>query len=90
MTIIVHLSFCSVQELDKFLSYAKNGFIYFSLGSVLKAKDVPETVVQVFLDVFSNIDQRVIWKWDQDIPNLPKNVMLGHWLPQQDILGIRK
>ena len=29
----------------------------------------------------------MIWKWDIDIPNLPKNIKLSSWLPQQDLLG---
>ena len=30
---------------------------------------------------------KVIWKWDMDIPDLPENIKLSSWLPQQDLLG---
>jgi glucuronosyltransferase len=29
----------------------------------------------------------IIWKWDAEVPNLPKNVKISSWLPQQDLLG---
>ncbi|XP_018024141.1 UDP-glucosyltransferase 2 [Hyalella azteca] len=64
------------------------GAIYFSLGSFIKPKDMPEKFRQVFVKVFSTLPQRVIWKWDEaSMPGLPPNVKLAKWLPQQDILG---
>lgn len=40
------------------------------------------------LETFASLDQRVLWKWDQDtMADLPPNVRLAKWLPQQDILG---
>ena len=30
----------------------------------------------------------ILWKWDEDnIADLPKNVMIKKWVPQQDILA---
>ncbi|KAF2367396.1 UDP-glucuronosyl/UDP-glucosyltransferase [Trinorchestia longiramus] len=64
------------------------GTIYFSLGSVVKPKDMPEKYRQVLVNTFSRLPQRVIWKWHEDnMEDLPPNVKLGSWLPQQDILG---
>lgn len=40
------------------------------------------------MQVFGSLKQRVLWKWDKDtMDDLPPNVRLGKWLPQQDILG---
>ena len=40
------------------------------------------------IKVFGSLKQRVLWKWDQEsMPDLPSNVKLSKWLPQQDILG---
>ncbi len=34
------------------------------------------------------LKQRVIWKWEADnMSDIPSNVMIRKWLPQQDILG---
>ncbi|CAG7786008.1 unnamed protein product, partial [Allacma fusca] len=40
-----------------------------------------------FLSAFSKMKQRVIWKFEGDLKNLPANVKISKWLPQQDILG---
>jgi glucuronosyltransferase len=74
--------------LENFISGAKDGAIYFSLGSVVKGTTLPEDTRKIFLNVFSRLKQRVLWKWETDsMPDLPPNVKLGKWLPQQDILG---
>ena len=40
------------------------------------------------MEVFGSLQQRVLWKWDSDsMDDLPPNVRLSKWLPQQDILG---
>ncbi|ODM90250.1 2-hydroxyacylsphingosine 1-beta-galactosyltransferase [Orchesella cincta] len=42
------------KDLDDFLSNSgKDGFIFFSLGSIVKAKNMPENYRKVFLNVFS-------------------------------------
>ncbi|CAL8104470.1 unnamed protein product [Orchesella dallaii] len=77
------------KDLDDFLSKSgKDGFIFFSLGSIVKAKNMPEEHRKIFLNVFSRLKQRVIWKWETEtMPDLPPNVKLSKWLPQQDVLG---
>jgi UDP:flavonoid glycosyltransferase YjiC (YdhE family) len=58
-------------------------------SSVLTAK-MPEVLRLLFIRAFSQLPYRVLWKWEADassIPDLPDNVRVGRWLPQQDILG---
>ena len=57
------------------------------MGSVVKSKDMPEDTRKAFVNVFSRLKQRVLWKWDADMHDLPPNVKIGKWLPQQDLLG---
>jgi glucuronosyltransferase len=67
---------------------AKDGVIFFSLGSNVKSSKMSPEKVKEFLDAFAELSQRVLWKWETDsLPDQPKNVMLGKWLPQNDILG---
>ena len=76
------------KELQKFLDGAKKGVIYVSFGSVLKASEMSDERRDMFLEVFQSLEQKVLWKWEtESMPNLPANVMLKSWLPQQDVLG---
>ncbi|CAG7732085.1 unnamed protein product [Allacma fusca] len=76
------------KDLNYHISGAEHGFIYFSMGSILKTDQMPEEMRKTFLEVFSRMKQLVIWKWNSGhMDNLPSNVKLSKWLPQQDILG---
>jgi len=62
--------------------------IYFSLGSNVRSDHMPEEKRHAFLQAFSELPQKILWKWESNIlPGQPANVKLGKWLPQQDILG---
>jgi glucuronosyltransferase len=74
--------------LKNFLDKAKHGAIFLSLGSNIRSDKMSPEKVNAFSDAFSELPQRVLWKWESDtLPGQPKNVMLGKWLPQNDILG---
>uniref|UniRef100_A0A182LSR9 UDP-glycosyltransferases domain-containing protein n=1 Tax=Anopheles culicifacies TaxID=139723 RepID=A0A182LSR9_9DIPT len=76
------------EDIQKFLDGAKEGVIFFSLGSYMKSVDMPKDKMKAFLEVFRNLKQRVLWKYEnEDIARLPKNVMVRKWLPQSDILA---
>ncbi|PSN29898.1 hypothetical protein C0J52_27059, partial [Blattella germanica] len=76
------------EDLQKYLDDAPDGVIYFSLGSNFYSSDMPDWKINAFLEVFSKLEQKVLWKWEKDtLPGQPKNVKLGKWLPQSDILG---
>ncbi|RZB40113.1 2-hydroxyacylsphingosine 1-beta-galactosyltransferase-like, partial [Asbolus verrucosus] len=76
------------QDLQEFLDSAKEGVIYFSLGSNLKSSQLPVEKRDALLKTFSKLKEKVLWKWEEDVlPGQPPNVKLGKWLPQQDILA---
>ncbi|CAL4064935.1 unnamed protein product [Meganyctiphanes norvegica] len=77
------------QDLKEWImNSGDSGFILFSLGSVVKASNMPEESRRLLLSVLGSLPHRVLWKWDQDtMENLPDNVHLSKWLPQQDLLG---
>jgi hypothetical protein len=79
------------QDIKTFLDEAPDGVVYFSMGSNLQSSEMPEEKKQAFLETFSKLKQRVLWKWETDsLPGQPSNVKLGKWLPQSDILGKKK
>ncbi|XP_066998723.2 UDP-glucosyltransferase 2 [Anabrus simplex] len=76
------------KDIQTFLDGAKHGVIYFSLGSNMRSDHLPPEKVKEILEAFSEIPQRILWKWESDsLPGKPSNVMVKKWLPQQDILA---
>ncbi|XP_049810005.1 UDP-glucosyltransferase 2-like isoform X7 [Schistocerca nitens] len=76
------------KDVREFLDGARDGVVYFSLGSNVQSSAMPPETVRAFLDAFAGIPQRVLWKWEADrLPGQPGNVMTAKWLPQQDVLA---
>ncbi|XP_046972134.1 UDP-glucosyltransferase 2-like [Vanessa cardui] len=78
------------KELQKIVDDAKYGFIYFSMGSNLRSKQFPTEVKQDLLNMFGELKQTVLWKFEEDLPNRPSNVHILKWAPQQSILAHEK
>jgi len=76
-----------LQDLQEYMDNSKNGVILFSMGSNLKSADLPTSIKDAILETFSKLKQNVLWKFEAEFPNLPKNVRIMKWLPQSDILG---
>ncbi|XP_017774665.1 PREDICTED: UDP-glucuronosyltransferase 2B1-like, partial [Nicrophorus vespilloides] len=75
------------KDLNKFLDDAKEGFIYFSLGSNMKSKDLMESTRLSILKTFAELPYKVLWKFEsEDLPGKPENVKILKWVPQQDVL----
>ncbi|XP_028992333.1 UDP-glucuronosyltransferase-like [Betta splendens] len=63
-----------------------DGFIIFTLGSMVSK--MPEDKAKEFFDAFKQLPQRVLWRFDGVPPtDVPKNIKLLKWLPQNDLLG---
>ncbi|KAG5883246.1 hypothetical protein JTB14_000035 [Gonioctena quinquepunctata] len=76
------------DDLQKFLDNAKEGVIYFSMGSNIKSKMLPAEVRNTILRVFGKRKEKILWKWEDEVlPGQPSNVLVKKWLPQQDILA---
>ncbi|XP_967762.1 UDP-glycosyltransferase UGT5 [Tribolium castaneum] len=76
------------QDLQEFLDGAKDGIIYFSMGSNLKSADLPNDKRDAILKTFAKLKQKILWKWEEDdLPGKPPNVKTAKWLPQQELLA---
>ncbi|XP_031639548.1 UDP-glucuronosyltransferase 1-10-like [Contarinia nasturtii] len=76
------------NELQTFLDESTDGVIYFSLGTIIESSKLPKEKIQAFLDSFRHLKQRVLWKFeDETLENVPSNVMIKKWMPQNDILA---
>lgn len=76
------------KDLKDFLDSAKHGVIYFSLGSSVRTETLPADKRDAFLQAFSELPQKVLWKWEgETLPGKPSNVKTVDWLPQMDVLA---
>ncbi|CAH0731271.1 unnamed protein product, partial [Brenthis ino] len=75
------------KTLKTIMDNAQHGVIYFSMGSNLESKYMPEILKQDLLNLFGKLKQTVIWKFEEELLNKPDNVHLLKWAPQHSILA---
>ncbi|CAL9690564.1 unnamed protein product [Knipowitschia caucasica] len=74
-------------DLEEFVEGSgEHGIIVFTMGSMVS--DMPIEIAKRFFDAFRQLPQRVLWRYEGEIPaDAPKNVMPMKWLPQNDLLA---
>jgi UDP:flavonoid glycosyltransferase YjiC (YdhE family) len=78
------------KDFKDFIDGAKEGVVYFSMGSNLRSDQMAPEKTKAFLEAFSEIPQRVVWKWEADsLPGKSANLKVAPWMPQQEILGTK-
>ncbi|XP_050427170.1 UDP-glucosyltransferase 2-like [Adelges cooleyi] len=75
------------KDILKFIEDSPNGVMLFTFGALIRASTIPKPVLQIFLDVFAKLPIRVLWKFEEDIPNKSDNLYISKWMPQRDILN---
>ncbi|XP_017482517.1 PREDICTED: UDP-glucuronosyltransferase 2B13-like [Rhagoletis zephyria] len=76
------------HDIQSFLDNSTHGVVYFSMGSYVKSTDMPQDKISLILSAFSQLKQDVLWKFENSsIGQLPPNVKIQSWLPQNDILA---
>lgn len=77
------------DDIKTFLDGATDGAIYVSFGTFFDPSKMPTERVDVFLNVFKQLKQRILWKCNnQSISNIElPNVMIRKWMPQNDVLA---
>ncbi|KAJ8709298.1 hypothetical protein PYW07_009124 [Mythimna separata] len=75
------------KDFQDLIDNSKHGVIYFSMGSFLKSNSLPKPLIAELLKMFGELKQTVIWKFESDLPDVPKNVHIVQWAPQPSILA---
>lgn len=77
------------KDLQDFMDSAKDGVVYFSMGSNLRMDQLGEQKAKAIFNALGSIKQKVLLKWDGPIKNhkLADNIRLTEWAPQSDLLG---
>ncbi|VVC33708.1 Hypothetical protein CINCED_3A012882 [Cinara cedri] len=80
------------ENLQTFIASAEQGVIYFSFGTVVDLNQLPTEKMNIFLKVIGRLKQKTILKWtptndSAGLINLPRNILIGSWFPQNDILA---
>lgn len=67
----------------------EGGFVYVSMGTSVNTEKMPPHLLRTLVDAFAKLaPYRVLWKFEGSLgDDLPANVKVERWLPQQDILG---
>ena len=54
----------------------------------MKSKDISDGYKKILLSAFAKLPYKVLWKYEEEgLENVPRNVLIQKWLPQQDVLG---
>ncbi|XP_063705569.1 UDP-glycosyltransferase UGT4-like [Culicoides brevitarsis] len=76
------------DDIQKFIESSKDGVVLVSFGTNFRSIDLQQEKLSILMKSFSKLEQKVIWKFENEtLPNLPKNVLIKTWLPQDDILA---
>ncbi|KAL6262841.1 hypothetical protein P5V15_005631 [Pogonomyrmex californicus] len=76
------------ENIRIFLDEAKDGAIVISLGTNLNWKAIGLDKIKTVITALSKVKQRIIWKLDIEVPfEIPKNLMIAKWIPQNEILS---
>ncbi|XP_059676600.1 UDP-glucuronosyltransferase 1A1 [Gavia stellata] len=75
------------QEFEAIVNASgEHGIVVFSLGSMVS--EIPMKKATEIADALGSVPQTVLWRYTGKVPpNLPKNVKLVKWLPQNDLLA---
>ncbi|XP_065525750.1 UDP-glucuronosyltransferase 1A1-like isoform X4 [Lathamus discolor] len=64
----------------------EHGIIVFSLGSMVS--EIPMKKAKEIADALGTVPQTVLWRYTGKVPSdMPKNIKLTKWLPQNDLLA---
>jgi len=52
----------------------------------MAVSSIPENIRNAIINVLSQVPQRVLLKYEDEMMDIPENIMIKKWFPQRDIL----
>lgn len=78
------------DDLNDFIKSGKKGAILMALGTNIRSDQLGHDAISNILEAFRHLpDYNFLWKFETHkiLKDMPSNVMVRHWLPQNDILA---
>jgi glucuronosyltransferase len=76
-------------EINAIIEKAEKGLIIFSLGTVSNTTNMPQKMLNSFVEAFGQFpDYQILWRMEMNVPQASKysNINLLKWLPQKDLM----
>ena len=75
------------SQLKDYMDSHPEGVVLVSFGSALSASQLSKEQQTTFQESFGELGIPIVWKWDGDLTNMPENIYVSKWLPQNDLLA---
>ena len=76
------------QDLQAYLDGAKDGAVYFSMCSNIKATQFPPEKLAGIIETFKSFPKvKFLFKYEAVLANKPDNVLTKDWFPQESVLN---
>jgi glucuronosyltransferase len=78
------------NDINQFIVRGKKGTVLMALGTNMRSDEIGQEAIHAVLEAFRQIpDFNFLWKFETSemLGELPVNVMIRDWLPQNDILA---
>ncbi|XP_074033575.1 UDP-glucosyltransferase 2 [Leptinotarsa decemlineata] len=83
----VQLNATLPKDLQEIMDTAEHGVILVSFGSNVRSASMGSEKIKTISNALSQLKETVIWKFESELDNLPKNIFIRKWLPQMAILA---
>lgn len=78
------------SDINDFIMKGKKGAVVMGLGTNMRSDEIGSVAINSIVEAFRQIpDYNFIWKFEtaEALKNIPANLMIRDWLPQNDILA---
>nr|XP_022906517.1 UDP-glucuronosyltransferase 2B15-like [Onthophagus taurus] len=80
-----------IKKLDLETVFEKSDrVIYVSIATDIIQNHMNSGTIEDFLQVFNELNETILWAYEDETIKVPKNVIVRKWFPQNDILGNKK